>query len=941
MISVGQRVIIRDALWYVKRVENISGGNLALTVIGLSEPVTDKEAIFIDSIDKIKVLNPKETKIIPDSSPNYKKSLLYLESLRRKVSIYEDKILYGHKAAIDLLNFQLEPALLALKQPRQRILIADAVGLGKTVEAGILLTELIKRGRAKRILVVALKSMLTQFQKELWARFSIPLTRLDSLGIQRVRAKIPSNHNPFYYYDKAIISMDTLKQETEYRVFIENSYWDVIVIDEAHNVAERKHAGRSMRNKLAKLLSERSDTLIMLTATPHDGSRKSFASLMNMLNPTAIVDVDNYTKEDIKGLFIRRFKKDIISEINQSFKKRKVFELPVESSPQEEEAYNYLAELKLMSKARLGSESILFKTVLEKSLFSSPRACIATIENKIKNLEKDEKYLEDIPKLRKFLDILKNIGTENFSKYKKLLEMLTDRKKGINWSKTDKYDRLVIFTERLETMKFLRENLIKDLKMNEKKIAILHGAMSDIEQQKIVEDFGNESSGVQILIATDVASEGINLHFLCHRVIHFDIPWSLMTFQQRNGRIDRYGQKREPEIYYFVTKCQNPKINGDMRILEILIKKDKEAIESIGDPSVFMGKYDEKEEEAFTANFIEKKSKPEEYEKALTENPDPFEAFLSEISNEITAKTPEKKVKEIKSIYNSDYEYFKDALNEIKNKHLTIRFDDNEQFIEIDINDELKEYYRKLPSEITPSDTFILTTNRDKVVEEFEKARRQETTWPKIQLLWDLHPISNWISDKIITNYRRLEAPYLEITALNRDEIIVLMSTSISNKQGNPLIDEWFGVYFKDNQFVDILNFEQFLDKTEINSKKFPNSGIFNIIEQLPDIISLSIDKALEYIETLKKEFNKKFEEKIYDHLEELENLRKKKKQVLESNILQKKYAESRKIKLIEQSYKEIDKIFNEYIDWVEKSLTPEKDAFIKVIAVFGGNNVN
>jgi len=156
--------------------------------------------------------------------------------------------------------------------------------------------------------------MLTQFQKELWSRFSIPLTRLDSIGLQRIRGCIPTNQNPFYYYDKSIISIDTLKQDVEYRTYLENAWWDIIIIDEAHNVAERK-GGSSLRSKLARLLATRSDTLIMLSATPHDGSPRSFASLMNMLDPTAIANPDDYTKDDIKGLFIRRFKKDIQHQV--------------------------------------------------------------------------------------------------------------------------------------------------------------------------------------------------------------------------------------------------------------------------------------------------------------------------------------------------------------------------------------------------------------------------------------------------------------------------------------------------------------------------------------------------------------------------------------------------------------------------------------------------
>jgi SNF2 family DNA or RNA helicase len=151
--------------------------------------------------------------------------------------------------------------------------------------------------------------MMTQFQKELWSRFTIPLVRLDRAGIERIREHVPADANPFHYYDKTIISVDTLKLERDFRVHLENSRWDIIVIDEAHNVAVR--GSKSARAKLAELLAERSDTLILASATPHDGRAESFASLMNMLNPTAIASPKDYGPEDIEGLFVRRFKKDV------------------------------------------------------------------------------------------------------------------------------------------------------------------------------------------------------------------------------------------------------------------------------------------------------------------------------------------------------------------------------------------------------------------------------------------------------------------------------------------------------------------------------------------------------------------------------------------------------------------------------------------------------
>src|SRR5205823_10658028 len=163
-----------------------------------------------------------------------------------------------------------EPALQALRQPRSRILIADAVGLGKTLEAGILATELIQRGRGKRILVVTLKSMLTQFQKEWWSRFSIPLVRLDSSGLARVRTRIPSNHNPFNYFDRSIISIDTLKNNLEYHNYLENAWWDIIVIDECHNVAAR--GAEDGLSRLGRHLRPQSSGYYMTPAFPLRGA---------------------------------------------------------------------------------------------------------------------------------------------------------------------------------------------------------------------------------------------------------------------------------------------------------------------------------------------------------------------------------------------------------------------------------------------------------------------------------------------------------------------------------------------------------------------------------------------------------------------------------------------------------------------------------------------
>jgi hypothetical protein len=202
----GARVLIRDAEWIVKRVDPTGTGGRSLQVIGVSEIVRHKEARFLAEIEGkgITVLDPAETELVADTSAQFRNSRLYLESLLRQSPPTGKDLWIGHRAAIDDLPYQHDPALLALEQPRQRILMADAVGLGKTIEMGILLSELVNRGKGKRILVITTKSMMAQFQKEIWSRFTIPLVRLDSVGLERVRSRIPTNANPFHYFDKAI-----------------------------------------------------------------------------------------------------------------------------------------------------------------------------------------------------------------------------------------------------------------------------------------------------------------------------------------------------------------------------------------------------------------------------------------------------------------------------------------------------------------------------------------------------------------------------------------------------------------------------------------------------------------------------------------------------------------------------------------------------------------
>ncbi|HQN22749.1 MAG TPA: DEAD/DEAH box helicase, partial [Thermotogota bacterium] len=435
------------------------------------------------------MIDPANTQFVVDLSPMFRRSRLYIESLLRRRTPSGNALRVGHKAAMNVMDYQLEPAFHALARPRQRILLADGVGLGKTLEAGVLMSELIARGKGKRILVVALKSMMLQLQKELWTRFTIPLKRLDSRGIQRIRAHIPSNHNPFYYYDNVIISIDTLKNDHEYRTMLEKTRWDIIAIDEAHNVA-RRGKSQAQRSRLAELLSKRSDTLILLSATPHDGRPRSFASLMNMLEPTAIANEEDYRREDIQGMVFRRFKKDVQSQVSAHFKERAIRRETCDASEQEEAFFDLFEPLRFSWADRARGETMLFKTLLEKSVFSSPLACKKTALARIAKLEKEgrSESVSDIRALRGLVANLETITPDRFSRYQRLLDLLNSPDYG--WNRELPDDRLVIFTERIETMKFLADHLKDDLNLRDDQILRLYGGMSDVDQQAAVDEFG-------------------------------------------------------------------------------------------------------------------------------------------------------------------------------------------------------------------------------------------------------------------------------------------------------------------------------------------------------------------------------------------------------------------------------------------------------------------
>jgi superfamily II DNA or RNA helicase len=569
-IAAGEIVVARDEEWLVRSVRTTGQNETKLEVTGVSELVRDQNAVFYDTLDRIERVDPRTAEPVFDETPGFRQSRLWLESILRRspVPVSDTRIAVGHRALLDRMDFQLRPAEQALRSLRPRILIGDAVGLGKTLEIGILLAELIRRGRGERILVVTPRAVLEQFQQELWTRFTIPLIRLDSAGIQKVRRTLPASRNPFSYYKRVIVSVDTLKNPYNYRHHLRHHRWDVVVIDECHNLINRG----TQNNALARLLAEQTDALILASATPHNGRPESFAELVGLLDPTAIADPKDYTAKDIAHLYVRRHRNspDVGAEVAHHWKQRAEPHIqPVVPTAAERAVLQELNDTWLHP--RTGHSVVekghqLFPWTLFKAILSSPQALRASIGRRLK-AETLRSDAEREALLR--LDGLAEAAQAAPAKLAALRDHLDQI--GIG---SDSDTRVVIFSERIDTLTWLHGELLRTLRLPAAAVAVLHASLPDETVQSVVEGFGQGSSPIRVLLASDMASEGINLHQACHQLVHFDLPWSFIRIQQRNGRIDRYGQMVTPQITALALTSDDPQIASDLRVVTKLLQKD-------------------------------------------------------------------------------------------------------------------------------------------------------------------------------------------------------------------------------------------------------------------------------------------------------------------------------------------------------------------------------
>lgn len=516
--------------------------------------------------------------------------LRYVAMLSKIKSETSEGILSKLSSGVIPLPHQLHVLNRAVSDNNVRYILADEVGLGKTIEAGLIIEELKARGLIKRILVVCPTGLVTQWSIEMEEKFGEKFRIILPEDYDTIR-KITDNDDVYGQFDQVISPMDSIKplekrigwteerieQYNEERIYsIINSGWDLVIIDEAHRVAGS--TGEVARYKLGNLLAAASPYLLLLTATPHNGKTEPFLRLIRLVDEKAFPNMKAVVKEQVAPYVIRTEKREAIDNNgNLLFKNRNTHIVELhwdERHSQQRKLYEMVSSYvsknynKALRNRGKNMWVIFLLIMMQRLVTSSTTAVRQSLQKRIKILEEQafryesmteaefveidlEENMEEaiaaismdikseIEDLNQIVAVAQQAEYQYLDvKVEPLLSIVDDI------FAEDKNRKLIIFTEFVATQQYLSK-LLKDRGYF---TSLLNGSLSIEERNLVLAEFREETN---ILISTDAGGEGLNLQF-ANYMINYDLPWNPMKIEQRIGRVDRIGQQRDVEIYNFV-----------------------------------------------------------------------------------------------------------------------------------------------------------------------------------------------------------------------------------------------------------------------------------------------------------------------------------------------------------------------------------------------------
>ena len=526
------------------------------------------------------------------------------------------------RSGASIEEYQLEPVARALAMPRVNLLIADDVGLGKTIEAGMVVQEMLLRHRARRVLVVCPASLTLKWREEMAEKFGLDFTILDTAALRELHRTHGLEANPFAVFPRMVISLQWLRTPRVQRLLDEvltpqtryPGYFDLLIVDEAHHCAPpapargRGYAVDSKQTQAVRRVGEHSQHRLFLSATPHNGYSESWQALLEMLDPQRFARGVEPDPAVLRQVMVRRLKDDIRNpDGSPRFRGRVTQAIEVTYTEAEREAYGLLEQYTTLRRQApglaTGRAGDLVTLLLKKRLFSAPAAFARTLHGYVDSHgtgsqgtpaagtagaehaelpgwladaldwdsdpaddeaggDAERALLDRIADLQPASSVMEEAMLAQLvawadrhaepadSKAKALIEELTRicRPDGA-WND----ERVIVFTEYVATQDWLA-GLLDARGLGGDQLALLHGGMEERKREHLKAAFqaAPDRDPVRILLATDAASEGIDLQRHCHRVIHYDIPFNPNRLEQRIGRVDRHGQRCQVQVAHFI-----------------------------------------------------------------------------------------------------------------------------------------------------------------------------------------------------------------------------------------------------------------------------------------------------------------------------------------------------------------------------------------------------